>query len=370
MLAGADPLISRSAYPNWNYDAEIYAFGHRIGAPETDKELLVRALTDNSFYRRADIADESTNAQPSRQDSYSSLADNEQLAEHGKVVSSYPLQHTSAAALIRNVVVVQLADLDMEEVFPLAEPLRVLQCFMSANGCDEVEPRLLHSAGEISAEPIFIAGIYANKKLIGKASVGAAALIRNVVVVQLADLDMEEVFPLAEPLRVLQCFMSANGGDEVEPRLLHSAGEISAEPIFIAGIYANKKLIGKGPGETKRIAADMAAMDALMRIWGVTADKKFPFGELESLDNQIDPFLKPHYSLQEICKPSLVLKFVDLDEQEPPLDVKEVALRYQKEVEAVIGKPLRRRLRHKFSRGTWGKRSFRYINKPKVYNIC
>lgn len=40
--------------------------------------------------------------------------------------------------------------------------------------------------------------------------------------------------------------MSSNTGMEIEPRLLRSSGEISAEPIFVAGIYANKKLIGQG----------------------------------------------------------------------------------------------------------------------------
>lgn len=82
-------------------------------------------------------------------------------------------------------------------------------------------------------------------KLIGL-NCRAIALIRNVILAQLIDLDIEEVFPLAEPLAVLRCFMSCNSGMEVEPRLLRSAGEISAEPVFVVGIYANKKLIGQG----------------------------------------------------------------------------------------------------------------------------
>lgn len=58
----------------------------------------------------------------------------------------------------------------------------------------------------------------------------------------------------------------------------------------------------EGPGETISIAVDMAAMDALMRCWGATADKKFPFNELDSLSD-LERFNKPHYSLQEICSP-------------------------------------------------------------------
>lgn len=66
-----------------NYDSEIYAFGHRIGAPETDKDVLIRALTDSSFYQRADIAEESANAQPSKQESYEMKEHNKQLIQLG-----------------------------------------------------------------------------------------------------------------------------------------------------------------------------------------------------------------------------------------------------------------------------------------------
>lgn len=68
---------------NRNYDSEIYAFGHRIGAPETNKDVLIRALTDSSFYQRADIAEGSANAQPSKQESYEIKEHNKQLIHLG-----------------------------------------------------------------------------------------------------------------------------------------------------------------------------------------------------------------------------------------------------------------------------------------------
>ncbi|VDM20500.1 unnamed protein product [Wuchereria bancrofti] len=357
MLAGAEPLLSRSAYPNWNYDSEIYAFGHRIGAPEMDKDVLIRALTDSSFYQRADIAEESSNAQPSKQESYEIKEHNKQLIQLGNELLwkstcaylRYGLLH-APEELITSLALKLIAD---EQIANLATYLGINNLIRTA----EFPPS---NASLCNAFKALIAALPYER---------AIALIRNVIMAQLVDLDIEEVFPLAEPLAVLRCLMSSRSGMEIEPRLLRSAGEISAEPVFIAGIYANKKLIGQGPGETISIAVDMAAMDALMRCWGVTADKKFPFNELDSLSN-LDSFNKPHYSLQDICGPSLILKFVDLEKEQEPINVKEVALRYKKEIEAVVGIPLRRRLRHKFSRGTFGKRSFRYINKPKIYQIC
>lgn len=52
----------------------------------------------------------------------------------------------------------------------------------------------------------------------------------------------------------------------------------------------------------------MAAMDALMRRWGVTPDKKFPFCELGSV-NEFESYLKPHYSLEEVCKPRFLFAY-------------------------------------------------------------
>ncbi|KAK6100388.1 hypothetical protein QQG55_0450 [Brugia pahangi] len=357
MLAGAEPLLSRSAYPNWNYDSEIYAFGHRIDAPETDKDVLIRALTDSSFYQRADIAEESSNAQPSKQESYEIKEHNKQLIQLGN-----ELLWKSTCAYLRY----GLLNAPEELIISLA--LKLTADEQIANLATYLGINNLIRTAEFPPSNVSLCNAF--KALIAALPYERAiALIRNVVMAQLVDLDIEEVFPLAEPLAVLRCFMSSRSGMEIEPRLLRSAGEISAEPVFIAGIYANKKLIGQGPGETISIAVDMAAMDALMRCWGVTADKKFPFNELDSLNN-LDSFNKSHYSLQDICGPSLILKFVDLEKEQEPINVKEVALRYKKEIEAVVGIPLRRRLRHKFSRGTFGKRSFRYINKPKIYQIC
>ncbi|EFO21321.1 hypothetical protein LOAG_07168 [Loa loa] len=357
MLAGADPILSRSAYPNWDYDSEIYAFGHRIGAPETDKNVLIQALTDNSFYQRADIAEESANAQPSKQESYEMKEHNEQLIQLGSELLwkstcaylRYGLPH-APEELISSLALKLISD---EQIATLATYLGINNLIRTA----EFPPS---NASLCNAFKALIATLPYQR---------AIALIRNVIMAQLVDLDIEEVFPLAEPLAVLRFVIFSSTGMEVEPRLLRSAGEISAEPIFIAGIYANKRLIGQGPGETISIAVDMAAMNALMRCWGVTADKKFPFNELDSLED-LERFDEPHYSLREICGPSFVLKFVDLEEEHEPINVKDVALRYKKEIESVIGIPLRRRLRHKFSRGTFGKRSFRYINKPKICQIC
>ncbi|VDM97287.1 unnamed protein product [Thelazia callipaeda] len=234
MLAGADPVLSRSVYPNWDYDSEIYAFGHRIGAPETDRDLLIRALTDSSFYQRADVAGDSINAQPSKKEIYELKEHNKEFVQIGtnllwKFTTAY-LRYgfpNAPEELIHTVALKLTAD---EQIANLATSLGV-------NNLIRTMEFPASAASLCNAFTALIAALPHNR---------AIALVRNVVITQLIDLDLEALFPLAEPLRVLQYFMASKSDVELEPRLLYSAGEISAEPVFIAGIYANKKLIGQG----------------------------------------------------------------------------------------------------------------------------
>ncbi|VDP18640.1 unnamed protein product [Onchocerca flexuosa] len=247
MLAGADPVLSRSAYPNWNYDSEIYAFGHRIGAPETDKDVLIQALTDSSFYQRADIAEESSNAQPSKQESYELKEHNRQLIQHGCVFFMYAKQCAAGSELLWNSTCAYLRygflHAPEELITSLAlkltadEQIATLATYLGINNLIRTAEFPPSNASLCNAFKALIAALPYQR---------AIALIRDVIMAQLVDLDIEEVFPLAEPFEVLRLFMSSKKSVEVEPRLLRSAGEISAEPIFIAGIYADKKLIGQG----------------------------------------------------------------------------------------------------------------------------
>lgn len=56
--------------------------------------------------------------------------------------------------------------------------------------------------------------------------------------------------------------------------------------------------------------------------------------------------------------------------EQDPMDVAAVAQQYMEKIRPEVGLPLRRRLRHVFSRGSVAKRSFRYRVKPRVYTIC
>lgn len=54
-LIGPEPEKPRSSYLEWNYDAEMYAFGKRLGE-EFDKELLKQALIQREYVNMQEFA--------------------------------------------------------------------------------------------------------------------------------------------------------------------------------------------------------------------------------------------------------------------------------------------------------------------------
>lgn len=66
-----------------HYPSEISALAHRLGAGDLRQQELISALTNASFYERADVAEESSGAQPSLEDIIGSSGTNEELASEG-----------------------------------------------------------------------------------------------------------------------------------------------------------------------------------------------------------------------------------------------------------------------------------------------
>lgn len=59
-----------------------------------------------------------------------------------------------------------------------------------------------------------------------------------------------------------------------------STGATHATGAFVVGIYVDKKFLSKGSGETMDIAEEMAARDALRRIYGTGEEvAPLPYGD-------------------------------------------------------------------------------------------
>ncbi|KAJ1359803.1 39S ribosomal protein L44, mitochondrial [Parelaphostrongylus tenuis] len=353
-LIGADPLMHRSSYPNWNYDAEVYAFSHRINASDVPPETLVNALTTESYFERADIAEGACDAALSHTDVASNS--NAKLIEKGR------------GELLRIVVSYLRCQLPLApEEFIQAVAKELCSEQQLSNIAKHLGIDVLMRTGEHPPSSSSIANAFC-ALLAALGEKHAKTLVIDIVIPQIIDIDFADVYPLRQPLAVLTDLLVGQGAKEIEPRILRSAGTISAQPVYVVGIYKDKsELVGQSAGETLEVAVDMAAREGLLRLWKVTIDRIFSFGQ-NAADASFEKFLTENYYLKDRCKPSTDTSVLSVLENEP-LNIVEVAMRFRKRVESVVGHSYTKRLRHKFSRGSLAKRSFRYLVKPKVYTV-
>ncbi|TKR68023.1 hypothetical protein L596_024073 [Steinernema carpocapsae] len=360
LLIGADPLVSRSSQLNWDYASEIYAFSHRVGAVELSQETVKKALTNPSFFTRPDVEADATGAQPSREDSTSAeIGDNSEFVTIGNqrlmgLTSAYLRAHFPKTP--EDFINAVASDLCSDEL------LSTLASYVGMNH--------LVRTGEFPPTASSLASVF--RSLVGcLPKERSEQLVIDFLLPQLVDTDFADAFPLAEPFDVLTDLLKTqDGAKKVEPRIIRSSGVVSAEPLYIIGIYADEVLVGESAGESIAIACDLAAREGLLRRWDVTTDRVFLFGDRFD-KNLFGQFSAPSYKLSDVCSPGTdlsMLSVLELAEQDK-LNVVEMALQYKDEIRPVVGQPLRKRLRHKFSRGSIAKRSFRYMVKPRVYTI-
>uniref|UniRef100_A0A914W408 Large ribosomal subunit protein mL44 n=1 Tax=Plectus sambesii TaxID=2011161 RepID=A0A914W408_9BILA len=321
------------------------------------------AVTHSSFAERSDVAEASSRAQPSLHDDRIAAGGvNRLLAQKGaSIIANY------TKAYLR----LHLPKFPEEGVETITEELMseaMLAHIASHLGLMDIVRTKEFPVSSSTLASTFKAVVGAIDAEGGRKR--AEHFVLDFVLPQLIDLDVSDVFCLADPLAVLADVLSKNGAPAPEPRLLRSSGANTAMPVYMVGIYSDRVLIGEGPGESIAIAQEMAASDALQRMWGLAADHRpFALGDAgKRLD--VTPFVgKENVRLRDICRAETDLSLLGEAEQEVinPIDV---AVDYKHHHEPLFGLPQRRRLRHKFSRGSLYKRSFRYLVKPRVHHIA
>ncbi|CAJ0596634.1 unnamed protein product [Cylicocyclus nassatus] len=338
-----------------NYGSEVYAFGHRIGAPEVQPDKLVKALTCESFFTRADVEEGATGSAPSHSFEVVEESNSELIAKGRGALSHMVLSYLRS----------HLPLAPEEFVQAVADQLISDEQLSNIGGHLGVDV-LVRTAEQPPSSTSIADAFRALFAVIGEQR--AKVLVIDVIIPQLIDINFADVYPLREPLAVLTDLLAKEGAKEIEPRLLRSAGTVSAQPVYVVGIYKDKsEIVGQSAGETLEIAVDMAAREGLLRLWGIITERVFFFGQ-RAAEAPFEKIAKENYLLKDRCNPSTDLSVEPLANTEP-LNVIEVAMRYRERVEAIVGRSYTKRLRHKFSRGSLAKRSFRYLVKPKVYTV-
>ncbi|XP_055977704.1 large ribosomal subunit protein mL44 [Sorex fumeus] len=257
------PPVRRSEKPNWDYHAEIQAFGPRL--QETFSLELLKTAFVNSCY----IQSEEARRQELGVDKAAAalnLQDNRELAEQGAAFSQTCLSQMLGDAypsLPPEGVQSLVAFLTGEEVVcHVARNLAVEQLTLSAEF--PVPPVVLQRT--------FFAVIGALLQSSGPER--ATLFIRDFLITQLTGKELFEVWKVTNPMGLLGEELTRRKLPAPESRLTRQSGGTTALPLYFVGLYCDKQLIAEGPGETVLVAEEEAARVALRKLYGFTENRR------------------------------------------------------------------------------------------------
>lgn len=262
---GPQPLQRRSTFLEWNYHAELFAFGKRLGE-EFRKDLLQRAFTHRSYI----VQEEMKQKEVGIEEPNLSLEDNQDLARRGETLMSEYLKCHLRVALPR---------------FPEEGICAVHDYLMSTETLAHVSRHLGTSdiilSSDFPVEEVTLATTL--KSVVGALAESsgenrAREFVRDFVLTQLAGKDVNEFWEVKDPMVTLTDILKRDGRSEPEPRLVNECGRNTILASYQVAVYSDKQFIGIGYGESVFTAVEMAARDALKRLFHTTENMKpIPF---------------------------------------------------------------------------------------------
>ncbi|KDR19986.1 39S ribosomal protein L44, mitochondrial [Zootermopsis nevadensis] len=265
MKMGPEPPTRRSAFLEWNYHAELFAFGKRLGE-EFRKDLLQRAFTHRSYI----VQEEMRQKEVGIEDPKLSLEDNQEFIRRGETLMSEYLKCHLRVALPR---------------FPE-------EGICAVHGYLMTDKTLAHVSRHLGTKDIILSSDFpveevtlatTLKALVGalaesSGAVRAREFVRDFILTQLAGRDINEFWEIKDPMRTLADILKRDGRGEPEPRLINESGRNTILATYQVAVYSDKQFIGLGYGESISIAVEMAAHDALKRLFHTTENMKpIPF---------------------------------------------------------------------------------------------
>lgn len=255
------PELRRSNFLEWNYDAEIFAFGVRL------QEKFAPALLQQAFCDRSYIVQEEMKQRAvGIENPVLQLTDNSGLIKKGDELITefvitflnislpkYPRDGIKAIYkhLISDEVLAHVSshlgtkDLILAAEFPVREQIL-------ASSLKAVIGALFESSGEARAYEF----------------------IRDFIVTQLNQTDINNHWVIDNHVELLKDICKDRKIGEPEPRLIANVGKNTLLAAYRIGFYSNKRPIGSGYGEDIETATDEAAKDALRNFFQTNSNMK------------------------------------------------------------------------------------------------
>lgn len=223
----------RSSFVEWNYRAELFAFGKRL-QEEFQLPLLQTAFTQQSYItqeeqKQRDLGIDEIDLK---------MENNQKLAEQGL----YIIQQYVAAFLQYNLPKVPAEG--QQAIAGYLSSQETLAYIAKNLGMSDLILCAEYPASEESLAQSFKAVVGALHESTGMER--AFNFVRDFVCTQLNQKDLLELWEIKEPQKMLQQICVQEKLGEPEPRLLGDCGKNTVLAAFQVGMYSNKKLIGKG----------------------------------------------------------------------------------------------------------------------------
>lgn len=255
--------ILSSEKPNWDYHAEIQAFGARL--QETFSLDLLKTAFVNSCYIKSEEA-KRQKLGIEKEAVLLNLKDNQELSEQGLSFSQMCLKQCLGD---------EFPDLPTEGVESLVGFLtgEAVVCHVARNLAVE---QLTLSAEFPVPLPVLRRTFFAviGALLQSSGPERASLFVRDFLITQMTGKELFEMWTVINPMGLLVEELKKRDISAPESRLTRQSGSTTALPLYFVGLYCDKKLVAEGPGETVLVAEEEAARVALRKLYGFTENRR------------------------------------------------------------------------------------------------
>ncbi|EAT40081.1 AAEL008175-PA [Aedes aegypti] len=258
---GPEAELPRSSHSDWNYKAEIFAFGKRL-SEQFDTAVLQQAFTHRSFIaqeeqRQVDVGIEKPEL---------GLKDNRELVQLGeRLIEEY----------VEAFVLTALPRLPNEGIRSIVSGLTSQEKLANVSkhlGTKDIILAAEFPVTDSLLADTFCAVVGALQKSSGDER--AFLFVRDFVCTQLSQQDVNDYWTIESPLDLLREYCKEKKLGEPEPRSIGLVGKNTLLAAHRVGIYCNKQFVGSGYGEDIDTAIDEAARDCLRQLFGTELNMK------------------------------------------------------------------------------------------------
>ncbi|CAL1542288.1 unnamed protein product [Lymnaea stagnalis] len=287
---GPEKERRRSEWINWNYDCEIFAFGKRL-SEDLSESVLRQAFVQSSYIEREKQKRKELGIDTDVMSFQ--LQDNGELAEKGsELLSSY------IKVYLRNMYPYMFEE-GVSSIHDYLVSEQMLSYIAKHIGCEDLVLSEDFPVKSSTLSQTFKAVVGAVLK--DKGQERAECFVRDFVLPQLISKDINELWELINPMGLLSAVLALIGKGPPEPRLLWKSATNTIMSLYWVGIYSDKQLIGKSPGETVTIAEEMAAREALKKLMK-TDDSRSPLILGRMADNLKLDYKRVNVSAEEVTR--------------------------------------------------------------------